>query len=47
MEGPIESWLAMPQNRLKDVTVELLLSEAICKPLSGRHGVIRRLWETC
>ena len=23
----------MPQNRLKDVTVELLLSEAICKPL--------------
>ena len=32
-KGPVESWLAMPQNRLKDVTVELLLSEAICKPL--------------
>ena len=32
-KGPVESWLAMPQNRLKDVTVELLLSEAIAKPL--------------
>lgn len=32
-KGPVESWLAMPQNRLKDVTVELLLSEAIMKPL--------------
>ena len=32
-KGPVESWLAMPQNRFKDVTVELLLSEAICKPL--------------
>ena len=32
-KGPVESWLAMPQNRLKDVTIELLLSEAIAKPL--------------
>lgn len=32
-KGPVESWLAMPQNRFKDVTVELLLSEAIAKPL--------------
>mgnify|MGYP001176342603 CR=1 FL=1 len=32
-KGPIESWLNIPQNRLKDVYIELLLSEAINKPL--------------
>jgi tetratricopeptide (TPR) repeat protein len=32
-KGPVDTWLSMPQNKLKDVTIELLLSEAICKPL--------------
>ena len=32
-KGPIESWLHVPQNRFKDVTIELLLSEAINKPV--------------
>ena len=32
-KGPIETWLSVPQNKLKDVTTEVLLSDAICKPV--------------
>ncbi len=36
-KGPIDTWLSMPQNQLKDITIELLLSEAICKPLERQN----------
>ena len=32
-KGPIETWLSVPQNKFKDVTTEVLLSDAICKPV--------------
>jgi predicted P-loop ATPase len=30
---PIESWLIQPVNRLKDITTDVLLTEAIAKPV--------------
>lgn len=32
-KGPIEAWLNQPQNKFKDVTTEVLLIDAICKPV--------------
>lgn len=32
-KAPIEAWLQAPQNRLKDITGELILCEAIQKPI--------------
>ena len=32
-KGPIQTWLNMPQNRLKDITIELLLTDAVGKPV--------------
>ena len=32
-KGPIEMWLKNPQNRFKDITVDLILLDAVAKPV--------------
>ena len=36
-KGPIETWLNVPQNKFKDVTTEVLLTDAIGKPIERQE----------